>query len=257
LRRRKIPVHVVATGSSALRLASGSRESLAGRFERLTLTHWSAASLASRFGLEPEDAAGALVRTGAYPGAFGLRKDPARWLAYVRDAILEPALGRDIVALAAVRRPALLRQVFALAASSPAQILSLQKIQGQLQDRGALETIAHYLALLDTAPQPLPEAGQSGLGAVSRGVDRVLGQPLRQLEEERCLADLARPRQQLDATGRRFGNPSGQALQALSVAEDESGLGHSRIIIRLWQRNGKRRLVKEADRSGAPRPSQL
>jgi len=45
LRRRKLSVHVVAAGSSALRLAEGSRESLAGRFERITLTHWSAASL--------------------------------------------------------------------------------------------------------------------------------------------------------------------------------------------------------------------
>jgi predicted AAA+ superfamily ATPase len=69
----------------------------------------------------------------------------------VRDAILEPAIGRDILALAAVRRPALLRQVFGVAASSPAQIVSLQKIQGQLQDGGALETIAHYLALLEEA----------------------------------------------------------------------------------------------------------
>ena len=42
------------------------------------------------------------MRTGSYPGAFGLRKDPARWSAYVRDSILEPAIGRDIVALAAV-----------------------------------------------------------------------------------------------------------------------------------------------------------
>ena len=151
LRRRKTPVHVVATGSSALRLASGSRESLAGRFERLTLTHWPASSLARVFGLGPEEAAGVLVRIGSYPGAFGLRDDAARWTAYVRDAILEPAIGRDIVALAAVRRPALLRQVFAVAASSPAQILSLQKIQGQLQDQGAIETIAHYLTLLEEA----------------------------------------------------------------------------------------------------------
>src|SRR5690606_31357567 len=34
---------------------------------------------------------------------------------------------------------------------SPAQVVSLQKIQGQLQDSGALETIAHYLALLEEA----------------------------------------------------------------------------------------------------------
>ncbi len=72
-----------------------------------------------------------------------------RWSVYVRDAILEPAIGHDVLALATVRRPALLRQVFGVCASSPAQIVSLQKIQGQLQERGALETIAHYLALLE------------------------------------------------------------------------------------------------------------
>jgi uncharacterized protein len=77
--------------------------------------------------------------------------DVPRWTAYIRDAIREPAIGRDILALAAVRRPALLRQVFAVAATSPAQIISLQKIQGQIQDSGALETIAHYLVLLEEA----------------------------------------------------------------------------------------------------------
>jgi len=151
LRRRKIPIHIVATGSSALRLASGSRESLAGRFERITLTHWSASSLSQVFKLTPEQAVAMLVRHGSYPGAFELRKDPRRWSAYIRDAILEPAIGRDILALASVRKPALLRQVFGVCAASPAQIVSLQKIRGQLQDAGALETIAHYLALLEEA----------------------------------------------------------------------------------------------------------
>jgi uncharacterized protein len=150
-RRKKTPVHIVATGSSALHLAAGSRESLAGRFERLTLTHWSARSVAQVFGIQGEPAAELVARMGSYPGAFALRGDVDRWSAYVQDAILEPAIGRDIMALAAVRRPALLRQVFGVAASSPAQIVSLQKIQGQLQDRGALETVAHYLALLEEA----------------------------------------------------------------------------------------------------------
>jgi len=160
-RRHRIPIHVVATGSSALHLVAGSRESLAGRFERLTLSHWSAASLVEVFKLGREAAADLFVRMGSYPGAFPLRDDPGRWSAYVRDAILEPAIGRDILALAAVRRPALLRQVFAVAASSPAQIVSLQKIQGQLQDKGALETVAHYLALLEEAflVAPLPKYG--------------------------------------------------------------------------------------------------
>ncbi len=150
-RRRKTPIHVVATGSSALQLSRGSRESLAGRFERLTLTHWSARSVAEVFGLTPDDAADLVVRRGSYPGALPFRHDERRWSAYVRDAILEPAIGRDVLALAAVRRPALLRQVFGVAAASPAQVVSLQKIQGQLQDGGALETIASYLGLLEEA----------------------------------------------------------------------------------------------------------
>jgi uncharacterized protein len=150
-RRRHIPIHVVATGSSALRVATGSRESLAGRFERMTLSHWPAASLADTFHLSPRDAALDLVRFGSYPGAVEFQTDFARWRSYVRDAIIEPAIGRDVLALGAVRRPALLRQVFAIAAASPAHIVSLQKMQGQLQDSGALETVAHYLALLQDA----------------------------------------------------------------------------------------------------------
>lgn len=151
IRRRKLPIHVVATGSSALRLDAGSRESLAGRFERITLTHWSASSLALVFNVPPQEASNMVVKIGSYPGAFELRHDRARWSAYVRDSILEPAIGKDILALATIRKPALLRQVFGVCASSPAQIVSLQKLQGQLQDRGALETVAHYLALLEEA----------------------------------------------------------------------------------------------------------
>lgn len=159
VRRRQLRAHVVTTGSSALRLASGSKESLAGRFERLTLSHWSASALADAFGLSTTESVQLTVRMGSYPGALDLRGDPPRWAAYVRDAIVEPAIGRDPLALAGVRRPALLRQVFALAASSPAQIVSLQKLQGQLQDRGALETLAHYLHLLEDAYLVAPLAG--------------------------------------------------------------------------------------------------
>ena len=124
-RRRHTPIHVVATGSSALRVATGSRESLAGRFERLTLSHWPATSLATAFRLSPHEAARNLARFGSYLGAQEFEKVPARWRAYVRDAIIEPAIGRDVLAQGAVWRPALLRQVFAIAAGLHAQIVSL------------------------------------------------------------------------------------------------------------------------------------
>lgn len=151
LRRQHRPVHVVATGSSALRLAAGSRETLAGRFERLTLTHWPASSIAEVFDLPPAEAAALMLRWGSYPGALPLRGDAARWAAYVRDAIIEPAIGRDLLALAPIRRPALLRQVPGAAVAAPAQVVTLQKLQGQLHDRGALETIASSLALVEEA----------------------------------------------------------------------------------------------------------
>jgi uncharacterized protein len=151
LKRQGLPVHVVATGSSALHVGAGSKESLAGRFEKTVLAHWSAASLMSAFRLGAERAAATVVSIGSYPGAFALRKDLPRWRTYVREAIAEAAIGRDVLALSSIRRPALLRQVFALAVAMPARIVSLQKLQGQLHDPGSLETVSQYLHLLEEA----------------------------------------------------------------------------------------------------------
>jgi predicted AAA+ superfamily ATPase len=168
LQHRRVPLHVVATGSSALRVGRGSRETLAGRFERTVLPHWSPAALVQAFGVSPAEAAEEYVRRGAYPGAFAYRTDPQRWRAYVRDAIVEPAIGRDLLALCPIRRPALLREVFAMAAASPAEIVSLQKLQGALADRGALETIAQYLRLLEEAFLVAPLAKYSPRATRSR-----------------------------------------------------------------------------------------
>ena len=92
-----------------------------------------------------------MVQIGGYPGVMSIRGDTQRRLAYIRDSIVEPAIGKDISALGAVRKPALLRQIFAVSTSRPAEIVALQKLQGQLQDRGAIETVAHYLDLLQEA----------------------------------------------------------------------------------------------------------
>ncbi len=149
--RERVPVHVIVSGSSSLRLGSGARESMAGRFERHRLLHWPPSELVRVFGMEPDEAVTVAVRHGSYPGAVSLLSDPARWRAYVRDAIIEPALGRDILAMETIRKPALLRQVFAVAAGHPAEIVSLQKLRLALTDPGALETIAHYLRVLEEA----------------------------------------------------------------------------------------------------------
>jgi hypothetical protein len=82
---------------------------------------------------------------------MALLTDLSRWKAYLRDSIIDPAIGRDLLMLEQVRKPALLRQVFAVCAGHPSQILSLTKIAGTISDKGTLETIAHYLNLLDEA----------------------------------------------------------------------------------------------------------
>lgn len=149
--RLKLTIHIVATGSSSLRLGVHSKESLAGRFERLTLTHWQPSFFAKVFNLSEKDTIDIFIRMGAYPGAFRYINDFPRWKAYVRDAIIETAIGRDILDIANVRKPALLKQVFAICMSIPAQVISLQKIVGQLQEDGAIETVSYYLSLLEEA----------------------------------------------------------------------------------------------------------
>ena len=151
IQRLGLPIRIVASGSSSLQIGAGARESMAGRFEKLTLSHWGAGDLAKIAGLAPQEAAYRLVTHGGYPGAVVFWSDPARWQAYVRDSIIEPAIGRDILHLEKVRKPALLRQVFAVAAAHPSEILSLEKIAGLLAEKGALETISHYLDLMHEA----------------------------------------------------------------------------------------------------------
>lgn len=151
IQRNKLAVNVAVSGSSALLVGRGLKETMAGRFEKLRLLHWSAADLQAAFSLTDDEAVAHLVRRGSYPGAFPLRADSARWRAYLRDSIIEPAIGRDILLMEPVRKPALLRQLFLVCLGHPAEIVSLQKLAGELHAAGALETVAHYLAVLEQA----------------------------------------------------------------------------------------------------------
>ena len=151
IRRKRIPIHIVVSGSSALKPGAGSRETMAGRFERLHLLHWPARELVSHLGLSDRQAVRQCVTHGTYPGAQHLMKDMLRRRIYIRESIIDPAIGRDLLMSETVRRPALLRQVFALCIGHPAEIISLQKLCGQLMEKGALQTVAHYLDILEQA----------------------------------------------------------------------------------------------------------
>ena len=67
----------------------------------------------------------------------------------LHDGLPMSVIGRDVLALRTVRRPGLLRQVFAAAATGcPALDCLTAKTPRATWHKGALETVAHYLALL-------------------------------------------------------------------------------------------------------------
>lgn len=138
---------VVLLGSSRLLLQQGLTESLAGRFELTYIGHWSLSEMEAAFGWNAEQ----YVWFGGYPGAAGLVEEEERWKRYVRDALIETSISKDILMLTRVDKPALMRRLFEIGCAYSGQLLSYNKILGQLQDAGNTTTLANYLNLLSQA----------------------------------------------------------------------------------------------------------
>lgn len=164
-RRTRGPVLAVLLGSSALLVQKGATESLAGRFFLHRCQHWTWGECRQAFGWDLEQ----WLFFGGYPGAAELAGNEAAWKRYVADSLIDVVLSRDVVALQTITKPALLRHLFALAAAHPAQMLSYNKMLGQLQDAGNTTTLAGYLRLLETAFMA------SGLELFSQGQIRKRG----------------------------------------------------------------------------------
>jgi uncharacterized protein len=142
--RRRVPLRVVLLGSAPLLVQAGLTESLAGRFELIHLPHWSFAEMRAAFGWDLER----FLVYGGYPGPAELIDDPVRWSRHVKDALIETSISRDVLLLSRVDKPALLRRLFEVGCSFSGQVLSYQKMLGQLHDAGNTTTLAHYLDLL-------------------------------------------------------------------------------------------------------------
>jgi len=142
---RDVNLKVVLLGSSRLLIKDGLTESLAGRYELIEMEHWSFSEMREAFGMSAEQ----YIYFGGYPGAATLLDDEKRWRKYMRDAIIEPAITKDVLTTKRVLKPALLRQLFQLGCAYSGEFLSFNKILGQLQDAGNTSTLANYLQLLD------------------------------------------------------------------------------------------------------------
>lgn len=145
--REKTNIKVILLGSSRLLIQKGLTESLAGRFEITHLGHWSFSEMEKAFGWTLEE----YIYFGGYPGSAFLIKDEQRWRNYIKDALIETSISKDILMLTRVDKPALLKRLFELGALYSGQILSYTKLMGQLQDAGNTTTLSHYLKLLSDA----------------------------------------------------------------------------------------------------------
>ncbi len=145
--RKGLPLKVVLLGSAPLLVQQGLSESLAGRFEIIPVTHWSFPEMHNAFGWTLNE----YIYYGGYPGSASLVNEPERWAHYVADSLIETTIARDILLMTRVDKPALLRQLFKIGCSYSGQIVSYQKLVGQLQDAGNTTTLAHYLELLAEA----------------------------------------------------------------------------------------------------------
>ena len=164
-RRHSRPLHVILLGSAPLLMQKGMSESLAGRYETIRLTHWSFAEMSAAFDFDLAH----YIYFGGYPGAASLVRDHSRWREYIVGSLIEPNIERDILAMQRVDKPVLLKRLFELGAEYSGQILSYNKMLGQLQDAGNTTTLARYLDLLS-------DAGLiTGLSGYARGAHATQG----------------------------------------------------------------------------------
>jgi uncharacterized protein len=138
--------HLVLLGSAPLLVQQGLNEALTGRYELLSAKHWSLAEMNEAFNFNLDT----FVFYGGYPGSADLVPEPDRWRSYVQQALIEPSIERDIIAMARVDKPSMLRQLFELGCQYSSQILALNKVS-QVLDGGHTLTLAHHLTLLEQA----------------------------------------------------------------------------------------------------------
>jgi predicted AAA+ superfamily ATPase len=140
-------VKVILLGSSRLLIQKGLTESLAGRYELTNVTHWSFDEMRDAFGWSVDQ----YIYFGGYPGSAPLVGNEERWKDYIRESLVETTLSKDILMMTRVDKPVLLKRLFDIGCKYSSQILSLTKVQGELQESGNLTTLSGYLTLLKEA----------------------------------------------------------------------------------------------------------
>jgi len=146
--KSKKPVKCIFLGSSSLNLQKGLNESLAGRFEKIYVSHWDfqeSLSLAPNLTLEK------YLEIGGYPKAYEYLNSLKRFKSYIKDSLVRNVIEKDILLNNNIKKPELFKQTIELLANYPSQEISYNKLLGQLQEGGNVEIIKHYISIYESA----------------------------------------------------------------------------------------------------------
>lgn len=143
-------IRCIVLGSSSLEIQKGLTESLTGRFQLTTAFHWNYSESHQLTNMDFSS----YLKFGGYPGSYSMisqEKENDAWYDYVKNSIIATVVEKDILQFHNVKKPALFRQIFDILCSYPAQEISYTKLLGQLQDKGNIDIIQHYLKLYEGA----------------------------------------------------------------------------------------------------------
>lgn len=138
-------LHVILLGSAPLLMQKGmAKESMTGRYITVHVPHWSFTEMREAFGFSLEQ----YLYFGGYPGGASYIHQQSQWRKFIADAIIEPNIERDILAMEQIKNPALLKLLFELGVECSGQIMSYTKMLGELRGKGHTTTLIRYLDLL-------------------------------------------------------------------------------------------------------------
>ncbi len=143
----KKSLECILLGSSSLEINRGLTESLLGRYELISVPHWSYSESKELSGMSIDD----YLVFGGYPGSYEFIKDFERWSQYLTTSIVDNVITKDILLYQAVRSVSLFKQAFDIISHYPSHEISYNKLLGQIQDKGNIDLVKHYLNLYQGA----------------------------------------------------------------------------------------------------------
>ncbi len=137
----------ILLGSSSLEINRGLTESLLGRYELINVPHWSYSESKELSGLTVNE----YLVYGGYPGSYEFIDDFDRWSHYLTTSIVDNVITKDILLYQTVRNVSLFKQAFDIISHYPSHEISYNKLLGQIQDKGNIDIVKHYLNLYQGA----------------------------------------------------------------------------------------------------------